>query len=193
MKKTSILRYASIGMATLGLGLGVAAADGGTVSIGGTSNNTNNGVHLKSSNSTKWTDNSKVGVKNDNRQSASSGDVNGSDAASLGNATSGNASLTSSTSTSVTGSSMSGMGSGTGSSSPANVTINGTFNNGNNKVTVNDKNTTTYTDNSQVNVTNSNCQNSSTGSVSLTDVASGGNLTSGSASASNTTTTTISR
>jgi hypothetical protein len=94
---------------------------------------------------------------------------------------------------SISGSSLSGLVGGSAPSNSSNVTINGTFNNTSNSVKIKNSNEMTFTDNSQVTVSNSNCQNVSTGSVSLNDVASGGNLTSGSASASNTTSTTITR
>lgn len=193
MKKTSLLRYASIGMATLGLGLGVAAAD--SVSIGGTSNNGSNTITSTNGFTARWTDNSNVTVRHNNTQTAGSGNVGASNVASLGSTGSGSASASNSHSTMVSGS-----GSGAAffnalpMSAPSNdVTIDGISNNSSNTIRFNNTANLTFTDNSTVTVNNTNSQRVTSGNVTLSNVASAGDVTSGDVSADNSSDTTVNR
>jgi hypothetical protein len=191
MIKTSLLRYASVGMATVGLGLGTVAAS--TVGIGGTQNNTSNDVTATTDFTATATDDSTIFALNANDQNANSGDVDVDDTAAVDDVSTGDADVDNTSHTSVTKSSA-GMGSfwNAGGSGSDSVTVNGTMNNVDNTVDVSRTTTLTWTDNSTTAVINFNDQDANSGDVDIDDTASVGNVSTGDASASNNTTTTIS-
>jgi trimeric autotransporter adhesin len=191
MIKTSILRYASIGMATLGFA-GIAAAS--TVNFDTTGSGSNNQATLNNSNTQTRTNTNAVGLSNLNFQGAATGAVNASTNTLVsGGLASGAASNSSITKTDVV---ISNAGSGAAASffTPANdsVTYHLTGPNSNQQTTINNTNTSTTTNTNLLQLTNVNAQGAVSGSVNANNNTTVGGLTSGSASNSSTTSTSVS-
>ncbi|HUC20099.1 MAG TPA: hypothetical protein VMR98_01230, partial [Candidatus Polarisedimenticolaceae bacterium] len=90
MSYQRILRYSAIAMATVGLGLGVAAAD--SSSIDTTGPDSSNTVSTSTNNHASLRNNNRVSVDTDNRQSGRSGSADVRHNTTGGDATSGDVS-----------------------------------------------------------------------------------------------------
>ena len=193
MIKTSLLRYAAIGMATISMA-GFAAAS--SVTTGLTGADSNQQVRLNNSTRVTSTNNNGVGVANFSAQGAASGDVSARKNTSLsGNVGSGAATNANGTQTGVVvtngglGAGMTawaGAGSGAGDS----VSFSTTGADSNNQVTIDNTKSIQTTNNNNVQVLNENIQSAQSGSVSADKNTTVGGLTSGPASNSNSTVTT---
>jgi hypothetical protein len=194
MIKTSVLRYAAIGMASVSLA-GFAAAS--TVSFDTTGPDSTNKVKLDSSAAVNVSNDNAVGVANLNVQGASSGEVEAKKNTSVDDLASGDASNENDTDTDVdidnSGSSnaaldaLAGFGAG-----DHDVSFDTTGPDSYNKVEINDSAAVNISNSNEVQVINENVQGASTGDVSAYKNTTVGGLTSGSASNSNTTSTSIS-
>jgi len=194
MIKTSVLRYAAIGMATVSLA-GFAAASTITFDTTGADSNQqvvlNNGSHVHVDNDNH------VGVANFNAQGATSGGVTADKNTSIsGGVGSGNASNANTTSTGVSVSnSGAGMASALGGWAPAdvNVTMHLTGADSTNKVTVDNNRSVSIDNDNNVQVMNLNLQSAKSGSVTANkNTTIGGSVMSGDASNTSTTTTSVS-
>lgn len=191
MKTSSLLRYAAIGMATVGLGMGVAAANEATIE--NTGPDSTNTVTVNNSQNATLSNNHSVTVSNENDQSASTGSATVDDNTTGGDATSGDAENTNSVSTEVTfGDDCGCPDFGDFFSSDNEGTIENTGPDSTNRITFNNDQTLTVNNNQSVSVSNDNSQNASTGDASVTHNTTGGDATSGSATNNNSTSTTIS-
>jgi hypothetical protein len=190
MIKTSVLRYAAIGMATISMA-GFAAAS--TVNFDTTGPDSNQEVVLHNSNRVSTHNDNSVGVANFNAQEAESGNVSAYKNTSVGGAVrSGDASNNNSTHTDVT---VSNSGAGAlGSWGPAdtNVNMHLTGPDSNNEVRVNNNNSVRTTNDNDVRVVNLNLQSAESGRVSASKNTTVGDLSSGDASNHNSTTTSVS-
>ncbi len=192
MKTSHVLRYASIGMATLGLGLGVAAASSATIE-GPTGPDSTNNVTITNANSATISNDNELSVSNDNMQDATSGDAMVNDNTNGGNASTGSAHNTSSATTSVTvdnGSACGCVGGVSGGSDT--VRIGETGPDSHNDASITNANTFSLTNTNNLTVTNSNNQTATSGSASVTHNTNGGSATTGNASNTTTTHTTVS-
>jgi hypothetical protein len=187
-----ILRYSSIALATLGLGLGVAAAD--SAQIDTTGPHSNNQATFNTNRTATLNNNNRIDVDNNNHQRASSGRVNVTGNTRAGDASSGNASNRNSTNTNVAVSNDShsaGLGSGffTGGNNDASINLTGP--NSNNQVRFTDNRTLRVTNTNKVDVDNHNYQDAYSGSATVSGNTIGGSATSGSASNTNNTSTSV--
>jgi hypothetical protein len=96
--------------------VGAASADGGSTTIGGTSNNGSNNVSITSTNSSTAIDKTTTTVTNQNSQSVSSGNVSIDDVAQVGNVSTGSAKADNTVATTV---GQPGLGGGASASSGA--------------------------------------------------------------------------
>jgi hypothetical protein len=188
--KASVLRYAAIGMATLSLA-GFAAAS--TVSLGTTGPDSNNQVDLTNSNTEKTENTNVVGVANFSAQGAVTGDVDARRNTTVEDLSSGAADNSSSSDTSVSVSNASA-GSGAGGGvvfGDDDVTIDTTGPDSNNEVTIDNSNYVKTENTNVVEVVNLNLQYASSGDVDARRNTTVGNLSSGDATNTSSTTTTI--
>lgn len=191
--KASVLRYAAIGMASLSMA-GFAAAS--TVTVGQTGADSNNQVKLTNHSSFHSTNTNVLGVNNFNGQASSTGDVHATKNTTVSGASgSGDASNDNNTSTDATvvnTPSAGSMGALAGMSvvDPT-VNIHDTGADSNNTVKVSNSNKVTTTNTNVVNVNNVNLQSAQSGNVNATKNTTVGGLTSGSASNSSTTSSTV--
>ena len=188
MTKTSVLRYAAIGMASLSLA-GFAAAS--TVTLGTTGPNSLNKVHLNSSNSVSSFNYNGVGLGNASSQGAGTGYVYANDNTTVGpgQSGSGDSSNTNGTQNTVTvdnSASNAALGA-LAAMAPADdtVSLDTTGPQSNNQVNIDHKNTVSSTNINNVGVENLSEQNASTGNVTATDNTTVGGLKSGDSSNSN--------
>jgi hypothetical protein len=194
MIKTSVLRYAAIGMATISMA-GFAAAS--TVGFDTTGPDSNNEVELSSHSRVSSDNTNVVGVSSFNAQGAETGDVHASKNTSVGGSNgSGDATNANSTGTNVsvsnTGSNaavaaLAGMGSANHT-----VTFDTTGPESNNEVTIDDSRRVEVSNTNRVEVNNVNLQGAKSGDVSAYKNTTVGGLTSGDAHNTNTTTTSVS-
>lgn len=200
MIKTSVLRYAAIGMATMSLA-GFAAAS--TVSFDTTGADSNQQVELNNSHNFDSSNYNSVGVGSFNAQDANSGHVSADQNTSVGGNGSGNGSVGSGdasnqndahTDLSVNNSG-SGMGAfsnmGAGNNSP-DVRIHLTGASSNNTVESNNNDSVKMTNENNVQVSNLNLQSAQSGNVSANKNTTVGGLMSGSAHNSSNSTTSVS-
>jgi hypothetical protein len=192
MIKTSVLRYAAIGMATISMA-GFAAAS--TVTFDTTGPDSNNEVELTSRSSVETNNLNLVGVSNFNAQNAETGDVRASRNTSVdGDNASGDAGNTNVAGTSVT---VSNAGSGAATAlagwAPTShvVDFDTTGPDSNNEVEIKDYKKVEVNNVNLVEVNNVNLQNAESGDVSARRNTTVGGLTSGDAHNSNTTTTSV--
>jgi hypothetical protein len=177
-------------MATLSLA-GFAAAS--TVTIGTTGADSNNQVDLTNDN-TETTDNTNVvGVANFNGQGAVSGDINAEENTTVGDVETGAADNSNDVETSVSVSNAAAGGNGGGGVvfGDDTVDITETGADSNNEVVVSNSNTVETTNTNVVEVVNLNLQYASSGDVNAQRNTTVGGLTSGAASNTNTTSTTV--
>ncbi len=191
MKKLIVLRYGAIATASLGL-VGMAAAS--TVSIGTTGPSSNNQATLNNTNSHTRVNTNALGVSNFNFQVAGSGDVNADHNTSVsGGLSSGMASNSASTSSSVVvNNSAGGAGMGAWPFGSDSVSMNLTGPNSNNQVTINNSNTSSVVNTNLIGVQNHNLQFASSGDVNADHNTTVGGLSSGAASNTSNTSTSIS-
>lgn len=192
MIKTSILRYGAIGIATLGLGLGVAAADSAT--LGGTTGpHSNNQVSTTNENNAHALNVNGVGVNNVALQGAGSGNADASGNTTAGDAVTGDATASNSavTTLTVTNDSSLGTGLGVGDSDNAATLDATTGPNSNNQVNVDNEDNSQTTNVNLVGVTNFTGQDVSTGSAKVNGNTTGGSAISGAATASSSSDTTV--
>ena len=188
MIKTSVLRYAAIGMATMSLA-GFAAAS--TVSFDTTGADSNQEVTLNNSNHVNTSNHNSVGVGNFNAQSADSGSVyadkntsvGGGSGLGSGSVSSGNASNSNVANTDVH---VMNSGSGMGvfsnmTPAPTDVRIHLTGADSNNTVESNNTNSVETNNHNDVQVSNLNLQSASTGDVHANKNTTVGGLSSGDA------------
>ena len=189
--KVSVLRYAAIGMATLSMA-GFAAAS--SVDVNHTGPDSNNRVLLHNSLSESLRNNNRVGVGNVNFQGANSGDVQANSNTSVeGGANSGDASNGNSAVTHVTvDNSGSGFGLGSLSAPSSDVTVSTTGPDSNNEVNISNKAKLSQTNNNSVEVLNLSFQGASSGDVQANhNTTVSGGVSSGDASNTNSSTTTV--
>lgn len=191
MVKVTALRYAAIGMATLGLA-GVAAAS--TVSVSDTGSHSTQRTNLTSRNTATMTNNNHVGVGNLNQQHAKTGNVSARDNTTVsGDVGSGHAMNHNTASTSV---SVDNSGSGAGLGGffmPADdsVSYDTTGSHSNQTTTINNTNTLRQTNNNNVGILNLNSQSATSGRVDARDNTTVGGVTSGDASNTSSTDTSV--
>ncbi len=194
MKTRSILRFGAIAMATAGLGLGVAAAS--TASIDTTGPDSYNKVEDSLHNTVDIENHNKVDVDNDNDQHASTGDASVKHNTTGGDATSGDAENSNTTTTDISvGSScgcvdlgdLFGNGGGDNTSSIENTGPDST-----NKIEIKTYNKLTVDNHNYVDVNNDNDQHAYSGDAKVYGNTTGGDATSGGASNTNSTSTSIS-
>jgi hypothetical protein len=204
MTRIHVLRYASIGLATLGLGLGVAAADGGSISTTGP--HSENSIETEHNNEANINNHNTATVTNKNHQRATSGEAEVEHNTIGGDARSGNASNHNATDTRVSinnvgpgfgnffgGGCTSSCGSScTGSCGGGGGSIHLTGPNSENEIETTIKNKLTVTNNNTVTVTNDNTQHARSGEASVEGNTRGGSAVSGSASNTNNTSTSVS-
>jgi hypothetical protein len=196
MIKTSVLRYAAIGMATLSMA-GFAAAS--TVTYGTTGPDSVNSTELNNSTDVSSTNTNVLGVGNFNGQGAESGDVHAAKNTTVGGTLgaggsgSGNAMNTSNTSTGVvinnTGANAAALGALAGAGDVVTMTTTGP--DSTNTVTTNNNKTVTVSNTNVVEVQNTNLQGAKSGNVSAYKNTTVGGLSSGNAANSNTTSTSL--
>ncbi|GAC1371429.1 MAG: hypothetical protein NVSMB39_5190 [Candidatus Saccharimonadales bacterium] len=195
MIKTSILRYAAIGLASVSMA-GFAAAS--TVSFDTTGAESTQIVKLHNNHTVTTTNKNNVGVANVNWQQATSGRVNANENTSIeGSVGSGNAANHNSTSTDVTVSNAAACGcagAGAGWTAPNdNVSMTLTGHDSLNKVTIDNSSKVTTKNTNNVNVVNLNAQSAKTGNVTANENTTiGGDVMSGDASNTSSTTTSVS-
>ena len=180
--RSSILRYASIGLATIGLGLGVAAAD--SANIDTTGPHSNNQVDSTNNSRVRLTNDNDVDVRNDNDQDARSGNARVSGNTSGGSAESGDASNDASSSTDVSVSNGSGLGSWGGffSGNSNDASINLTGPNSNNQIRFTNNQSLNVRNDNDIDVRNDNDQDARSGSATVSGNTIGGDASSGSVS-----------
>ncbi|MDB5178894.1 MAG: hypothetical protein JWN01_837 [Patescibacteria group bacterium] len=190
--KASVLRYAAIGMASLSLA-GFAAAS--TVTVTGSGPESHNKVNLSNKLHVSSTNTNVLGVTNFSGQGAASGSVKSHENTNAGSATSGDAT---NNNTAITEATVSNTGAASGlgalagmSGSDTTVTLTGSGPHSNNKVDVDNSTKVKLTNTNIVQVDNVSLQSAKSGSVKASENTGAGNLTSGAASNTNTTTTTV--
>lgn len=191
MVKVTALKYAAIGMATLGMA-GIAAAS--TVTVSDTGSHSNQTTTIKNTNKSSVDNDNHVMVGNLNSQGAESGRVDARDNTTVSGAVgSGDAMNSNSSSTTVA---VTNGGSGTGAvfGGPANdsVSYDTTGSHSNQTTTITNENTMTVNNDNHVGIMNLNMQRAQSGNVSVSDNTTVGGVSSGDASNSNTTTTSVS-
>lgn len=194
MIKTSVLRYAAMGMATLSMA-GFAAAS--TVTFDTTGADSHQKVELRNHNSVTTTNRNNVGVGNINLQSAESGRVHADRNTSIdGSVGSGNARNTNSTSTDVSISnegSCGCLGAGAWTAPNDHVSMSLTGADSRNEVKIDNSTSVRTTNTNNVEVLNLNAQKAESGDVSAyKNTSIGGDVFSGNASNENSTTTSVS-
>ena len=191
--KTSILRYASIGMATMSLA-GFAAAS--SVKFDTTGPDSRNEVRLTHHNDVSVRNNNRLNVNNTNDQSAHTGDVNATRNTSVsGDLFSGHAmnSHTQSTDVSVDNSSSSAaMMAGSGSGTSHEVSFSLTGPDSHNMVNIDERHNMSVTNTNDLNVNNNNRQTATSGNVNATRNTTVGGLSSGDAKNDSQQTTSVS-
>lgn len=192
MIKTSVLRYAAIGMATVSMA-GFAAAS--TVEFDTTGPDSTNKVELESKSTVKNNNLNLVGVSSFNAQAAKTGHVSAEKNTSVdGSNGSGDAMNHNSTSTSAT---VSNTGSGEGTAlagwAPSNHSVNfdTTGPDSYNMVEISDSRKVEMNNTNVVEVSNANLQTAKSGNVSAYKNTTVGGLSSGDAENMNTTTTSV--
>ncbi len=191
MTKTSVLRYAAIGMATLSLA-GFAAAS--TVTFDTTGPDSNQEVVLNNSSHLSVDNDNNVGVANFNAQEAESGDVSAYKNTSVGGAVrSGDATNNNTTGTGVTinngGSALAGLGNWTPSDTVVDFHLTGP--DSNNEVTVDNNRSVHVNNDNNVEVYNVNLQSAESGDVKASKNTTVGGLSSGDAKNTSSTSTSV--
>jgi len=192
--KTSVLRYAAIGMATLSMA-GFAAAS--TVSVGTTGPDSSNHVYLNNAQNLKFHNNNNVGVANESLQGAGSGNVDAAKNTSVsgGGLSSGDARNSNDTRTTVTVNNTgaaSALSHLAGMAAPDDhVSLNLTGPDSDNKVSISNTQKVSVTNNNNVEVVNENLQWAKSGNVSAYKNTTVGGLSSGDATNTNATTTSV--
>jgi hypothetical protein len=185
--KKQLYRAAAATVLGLSLTTGVVAADN-SGSIGTTGPNSSNKISATTDTKTTVKNNNDLGLTNSNWQTASTGSASAHYNTTAGDVTSGDATNDNSASVGATidNSGSSAMTSTTGTDSNAPSSIDGLTGPGsNNSVVTKTTNTTTVTNNNDVDVKNSNNQSAKSGSATVSDNTTGGNATSGNASNTN--------
>jgi hypothetical protein len=191
MKTTHVLRYAAIGMATLGLGMGMAAAS--SVSLDKTGPDSHNSVKLTAKNTSSVKNHNNVGVANITGQDAGSGNAKVKDNTTGGDATSGDVSNDNAADTSVSvdnSAGAMGLGSFFGGGDH-DVTMSETGPDSRNNVEIKTTNSSKVTNTNNVGVVNLTNQSAWSGNASVKHNTTGGDATTGSASNTNSSTTTV--
>jgi hypothetical protein len=204
--KTTILRFSAIGLATMGMGIGIAAAS--TASISNTGPDSSNNATITNSNSGSITNNNNLscqgehpsfliiiqpencGIANLNSQFASSGDATVDSNTNAGSARSGNADNHASSSTSINLTNGSGVPAGFFGGSD-NVSIHTTGPSSSNDASISNSNSWSVENTNNVAVTNLNEQCASSGSGSVTNNTNGGSASTGGASNTSSTSTNV--
>lgn len=185
-----VLRYASIGLASLGIGLGVAAAD--SAEIGTTGPDSTNKIEIDKESRADVDNNNSVDVNNNNTQNASSGNARVTRNTTGGDAESGAAENDNSTETEVR---INNSGSGNWSAlfnhDSVDATIDTTGTDSYNKIEVDYTSKLYLNNNNSVGVNNNNAQNASSGNAKVYRNTSGGSATSGDATNTNNTSTSV--
>jgi hypothetical protein len=191
LMQSKILRYAAISLATLGVGMGVAAAD--SASIDTTGPHSRNNVDIDNNNQATLDNNNRLRVNNDVDQHASSGDARVSNNTNGGSAQSGDATNDNSLDTSVSVSNGNGGGNWSDffGSGGTDASIGTTGPNSNNRIDVDNRNTLRITNTNNVNVRNDVDQRATSGDARVSNNTFGGDATSGDASNTNSTTTSV--
>jgi hypothetical protein len=190
--RTRTLRYASIALATLGLGLGVAAADSGSISTTGP--DSINKISSTSSNTANLLNVNLVGVENNSLQVGASGDASVKHNTTGGSASSGAVTNANSNTTSVgvnnaaSSSAWSSMFSGGGSNS-ASISLTGP--DSVNVIKNSETNKLNVLNINAVSVENNSLQVGVSGDASVRDNTTAGSATSGAVTNSNSTSTTV--
>ncbi|HVQ43503.1 MAG TPA: hypothetical protein VMT30_00875 [Candidatus Saccharimonadia bacterium] len=192
MIKTSILRYAAIGMATVSMA-GFAAAS--TVTFDHTGPDSNQEVVLHNSSNFDSTNLNVAAVGNFTGQGAASGDASAHQNTTVGGVGSGNAANVSTTSTVVGVNNGMGAGlsalAGWGAADPTVVTMSTTGPDSNNQVHVNNEHNVTVTNVNEAQVSNVTVQGAQSGNASASHNTTAGGVSTGSAANTSTTSTVV--
>jgi hypothetical protein len=195
MIKTSLLRYAAIGMATVSMA-GFAAAS--TVQIGTTGADSNQQVRLNNSTDVSSLNDNNVGAANFNAQGAASGPVSANKNTSImggvGSGAAVNNYATQTTANVTNGSMGAGLSAdmGAGAADPVDVGLNLTGADSNNQVSVDNNRSIEMTNFNDVQVSNTNIQSAQSGPVSANKNTTVGGLASGPATNTGSTVTSLS-
>lgn len=190
MKKQSILRYGAIALASVGLAVGVAAAS----SISNTGPDSHNKVEVSTNNSAEVSNHNHLNANNDNSQAASSGDAKVKDNTTGGDATSGDATNSNDVTTDVTvnnGGSCGCMSDMFSTELPSG-SIDTTGPDSKNTIEFKINNRLEVRNDNNVSVNNNNEQSASTGDARVEHNTTGGDATTGSASNTSSTSTSVS-
>jgi len=176
-------------MATVSMA-GFAAAS--TVTFDTTGPDSHQSVHLNNSNRLNVDNDNSLRVTNSNRQEAETGNVRAHENTSVGGLSSGAASNDNSTATTL---SVDNSGSGLGSFdfTPANDTVSMSLTgpDSRNNVTIDNRNSVRVDNDNHITVSNCNNQSAESGNVSASDNTTVGDMSSGDASNTNSTTTSV--
>lgn len=186
-----VLKYASIGLASLGIGLGVAAAD--SADIGTTGPDSTNKVEISRHNDLDIDNNNDVSVNNNNDQEARTGDAKVYDNTTGGGAGSGDAENYNETSTdvSITNSGAGSWGQMWGNNGNSSASIDTTGPDSYNSIKFNYHSSVDVNNDNDVHVNNNNDQYARSGNATVQHNTSGGSATSGDAMNTNSTSTSV--
>jgi hypothetical protein len=194
MKKQQLMRAAATTVLGIGLTTGFAAAQ--TSGIDHTGASSDNAIVSKVRNSAHFNNDNDLRVRNDNDQDARSGRVEANRNTTAGNVGSGAASNGANTSTTVAVDNSAGVKAlagwgGSADQGLGNVTISNTGADSDNKVVTKVSNSLSVRNDNDIHVTNSNDQDAHSGNVEANRNTTVGNVTSGPASNTSTTSTEI--
>ena len=181
MNRRSILRYGAILLATTGLAVGVAAAS----SIDTTGPNSQNKIEVTGHNTVDVSNQNHLGVNNNNDQGAWTGDAKVKDNTTGGDATSGDATNSNDVTTDVSVDNGSSCGCLTdifGSGSDSDGSISNTGPDSDNRIEFKTDNKLEVHNDNNVTVNNNNNQHASSGDADVSHNTTGGDATTGSAS-----------
>lgn len=188
--KKQLIRAAAATVLGLSLTAGFASADTITANGRGSSNTDK----TTTSNSSTVRNTNGLGVFNLNGQRASSGQASAHDSVNAGSATTGSASNGSSSATTVgvnNSASSTAAAMGGWASAPSSNTISDNLAKSTNQITSSTTNTMTVTNNNTETVTNVNLQSAHSGKATVKDTVNGGNASTGAASNTSNTQTTV--
>lgn len=185
-----LLRYAAIGIASLGLSVGVVSASSGT--IGTTGPDSSNWVQFNNNQNYNRNNLNSASVLNDNLQQSSTGNASVRHNTTGGGAMTGSASNanTANTALSVNNVSASAGSPWVGGSDTASINLTGP--NSSNWAQFNNNVNSTITNSNCITVSNVNTQSSHSGNASVHGNTTGGSASSGNANNTNSTSTTVS-
>jgi hypothetical protein len=183
-----LLRLAAAAAVSASLTTGLAAAQSGSIDTTGP--NSNNRVHVRSSQDVRVTNNNRLNLRNTNTQRADTGRADVSNNTYGGSAMSGNASNDNSTdaTVSVSNSSAGSLGSwvgGGGGGNDVSATMSDTGPNSHNTIDASSSTNVNLTNNNNVTVSNTSTQTANSGNATVSNNTHGGDAVSGDASNTN--------